>query len=145
MRSWSVTILATDTSERALRRAREGVYTASEVQRGLTRPTILRHFTPKGECWQIAPSLRRGVRFQNFNILHEFTELGFRFDIVFMRNVLIYLDARHKTEVLGRLHTVIQPDGYLFLGESETILGLTDDFAIAQSDDPFYRPALTTA
>ncbi|HEV3165677.1 MAG TPA: protein-glutamate O-methyltransferase CheR [Isosphaeraceae bacterium] len=141
LRSWSVDLLATDTSERLLQRAREGLYSPAEVHRGLPKPALRKHFTPVGDRWQVAADLRRSIRFRKFNLLHTFTELGARFDMIFMCNILIYLDGTTKSHILARLREVIEPDGYLFLGESETILGLTEHFTVTQGDDPFYRPA----
>jgi chemotaxis protein methyltransferase CheR len=140
LRTWTVDLLATDTSERLLQRAREGTYSLSEVQRGLSAALLHRHFHPVGDRWKVSDRLRQSVRFRKFNLLDKLTELGSHFDIIFMCNVLIYLDGLHKARILSGLREVIEPDGYLFLGDSETILGLTDHFVINQGDDPFYRP-----
>ena len=74
-------------------------------------------------------------------MLDQFSDLGGPFDIIFLRNALIYFDNATKSSILARLRDAIAPDGYLVLGESETILGLTDRFRIPSSDADFYVPA----
>ena len=92
--------------------------------------TLLKHFYKIEDRWHIAEQHRRAVRFQKQNLLDPFTDLGGPFDIILVRNVLIYFDNENKASIFSRLRQVMAPDGYLLLGESETILGLTDDFRI---------------
>lgn len=124
---WRVDILATDLSTEMLERARAGIYSQFEVQRGLPIHYLVRHFTQAGDLWQIAPALRDMVDFRQLNLLHPFGYLG-PFDVVFCRNVLIYFDQPTKSDVLARIAAVTEPDGYLLLGAAETVIGLTDDF-----------------
>jgi chemotaxis protein methyltransferase CheR len=125
LEGWNIEILATDYSEQALARARSGVYTHFEVQRGLSIQMLAKYFTRSGTDWQIAERVRRMVTFRQANLLHPFAGMG-RFDLVFCRNVLIYFDVPTKCDVLNRLTQVLLPDGYLFLGSAETAVGLTD-------------------
>ncbi|MCK0207939.1 protein-glutamate O-methyltransferase CheR [Starkeya koreensis] len=122
-----VEIVATDLSSEVVARAREGLYSQFEVQRGLPVHYLLRHFSQEGQMWRIAPALRAMVRFSTLNLLHPFGHLG-TFDIVFCRNVLIYFDAPTKADVLARVAAVMSTDGYLVLGGAETVLGLSADF-----------------
>ena len=122
-----VDILATDLSDEVLRRAKTGIYSQFEVQRGLPIQQLLKFFTKVGETWQIAPELRAMVQFRPINLLKDFSALG-SFDMVFCRNVLIYFDQETKTGVLNRLARQMPDDGFLALGAAETVVGLTCAF-----------------
>ena len=97
-----VEIVATDISTEALARARAGIYTQFEVQRGLPVQYLLKHFTKVGDNWKIAVGIIRMVNFREFNLLEPFGGLG-TFDLVFCRNVLIYFDMPTKTAAFGRI------------------------------------------
>lgn len=121
---YKVQILATDLNGEVLDRAREGIYSQFEVQRGLPIQVLVKHFTQIGERWQIAPELRAMVQFRPLNLLADFKPLGL-FDVVFCRNVLIYFDQPTKIDVLERMVRQLPDDGYLVLGAAETVVGLT--------------------
>jgi chemotaxis protein methyltransferase CheR len=127
LEGWGVKILATDLSNRVLDRARRGLYTHFEVQRGLPIKVLIKHFTQSGEQWQIAPELRAMVTWRQLNLLGDFSPLGM-FDVIFCRNVLTYFDRETKSDVLDRLAKVAARDGYLVLGATETLTGVTDRF-----------------
>lgn len=140
VQDWDVTILATDASSVALRRAKEGRYTRLEVQRGLTPDRLARHFEKDHDCWCVRESVRRRVEFRRLNLMDP---LGFgpgQHDLILLRNVLLYFDTPRKSAFFERIRSVIAEDGYLLLGESETILGLTEVFALPATDVPYYRP-----
>lgn len=124
---WRTEILGTDISEDILARAREGLYTQFEVQRGLPIQLLMKYFTQDGEKWRIADSLRKTVTYQPFNLLDSMLSFG-QFDIVFCRNVLIYFDEKTKADILNRIAKQLAPDGFLFLGGAETVIGITDAF-----------------
>ncbi|ALA16969.1 MULTISPECIES: protein-glutamate O-methyltransferase CheR [Chelatococcus] len=123
---WRIEILGTDLSTQALERARAGLYSQFEVQRGLPVQLLLRYFTQTGDSWQIAPELRQRITFRPFNLMRDFSPLG-TFDIVFCRNVLLYFDMAMKADILARIGRQIAPDGCLFLGAAETVIGLGDE------------------
>jgi chemotaxis protein methyltransferase CheR len=127
LRGWRVDLLATDLSPDVIERAKRGVYTQFEVQRGLPIQLLLRHFTQIGDQWHVASDLRAMVQFRTLNLLHDFSPLG-TFDVVFCRNVLIYFDLPTKTAVLDRIARQMSSDGYLTLGAAETVVGLSDAF-----------------
>jgi chemotaxis protein methyltransferase CheR len=131
---WQVEIVATDISTEVLEKARAGLYSQFEVQRGLPIQLLLRHFSQVGDQWQISPQIRAMVTFRHLNLIKDFGQLG-TFDIVYCRNVLIYFDPPTKTEVLKRLATNLAPDGALLLGSAETVISLTD----ALAPDPQHR------
>ena len=125
---WRIEIVATDLSREALDRAREGIYSQFEVQRGLPIQLLVKYFKQNGDRWQIAPELRSQITFRELNLLSDFTSLG-TFDVVFCRNVLIYFDQATKTVILERVSRMMPPDGILYLGGAETVLGVTEKFA----------------
>lgn len=123
---WKIEIIGTDLSEQVLDKARKGIYSQFEVQRGLPTPMLLRHFNQIGESWQISEAMRSKVTFRPLNLLSDFNTLG-RFDLIFCRNVLIYFDTTLKADILARMTRILAPDGYLTLGASESLIGLKTD------------------
>jgi chemotaxis protein methyltransferase CheR len=136
---WRIELLATDLSGEVLEKARAGLYTQFEVQRGLPIALLIKHFTQIGELWQIAPDVRAMVRYRQLNLLADFSQLGL-FDLIFCRNVLIYFDQETKIDVLNRLARVTAGDGYLLLGAAETVIGLTDRFKMVPDKRGLYAP-----
>jgi chemotaxis protein methyltransferase CheR len=124
---WTASLLATDISSEMLERTRKGVYGQLEVNRGLPVAMLVKHFDKVGTSWQVKPELRAMVRTRPLNLAAPFPPIG-TFDVVFLRNVLIYFDAATKRAVLQRVRQVMRPDGYLFLGGAETTLGIDDAF-----------------
>jgi chemotaxis protein methyltransferase CheR len=122
---YKVQILATDLNGEVLNRAREGIYSQFEVQRGLPIQQLVKFFSQVGERWQIAPEIRGMVQFRTINLLADFKPLG-TFDVVFCRNVLIYFDQPTKIGVLDRIARQMAGDGFLVLGAAETVVGLTE-------------------
>jgi chemotaxis protein methyltransferase CheR len=124
---WRIEIIATDLSNEVLEKARAGLYSQVEVQRGLPIQLLMKYFAQAGETWQISPEIKAMVQYRPLNLLADFSHLG-TFDIVFCRNVLIYFDQETKVGVLQRLARISEPDGYLVLGAAETVVGLTEVF-----------------
>ena len=124
---WKASLLATDISAEMLERTRSGLYSQLEVNRGLPVAMLVRHFDKVGTQWQVKPDLRAMVQTRLLNLAAPFPALG-TFDVVFLRNVLIYFDAATKRAVLQKVRQVLRPDGYLFLGGAETTLGIDDAF-----------------
>ncbi|NDG39819.1 MAG: SAM-dependent methyltransferase [Betaproteobacteria bacterium] len=117
--NWS--LVGTDISDRVLRSAVEAVYPLDRL-RAVT-PERLRRYCWHGEggsdgLVQIAPKLRERVRFGRLNLCHPIEDLG-PFDIVLLRNVLIYFDAATKREVVDRVLTQLKPGGLFFIGTAE--------------------------
>jgi chemotaxis protein methyltransferase CheR len=124
---WRVEIIGTDLSTEVLEKAKAGLYSQFEVQRGLPIQMLVKHFAANGELWQVSAELRAMVQFRPLNLLQDFSHLGM-FDVVFCRNVLIYFDQATKIGVLDRIARILEPDGYLALGAAETVVGLTESF-----------------
>jgi chemotaxis protein methyltransferase CheR len=131
-------ILGTDISQEVLARAREGYFTQFEVQRGLPARLLVKYFRQESGRWQVSPALRAMTRFEHLNLLSDLRALG-RFDIIFCRNVLIYFDAPTKTQVLTALAARLAPDGLLYLGGAETVLGLTDQLVALPTERGAYE------
>jgi chemotaxis protein methyltransferase CheR len=136
---WRIDIVATDLSNEVLERAKAGIYSQFEVQRGLPIQMLIKYFAQIGDSWQIAPELRAMVQFRPLNLLADFAHLGM-FDVVFCRNVLIYFDQETKVGVLERTARMIERDGYLVLGAAETVVGLTESFKPVHDRRGLYAP-----
>ena len=124
---WRIEIVATDLSQEVLEKAKSGIYSQFEVQRGLPVQLLVKYFTQVGEHWQINPEIRGMVQHRPLNLLQDFSHLG-KFDVIFCRNVLIYFDQDTKTGIFRRLAKAFEPDGMLLLGAAETVVGISDAF-----------------
>lgn len=124
---WKFDIIATDLCTEVLEKAKAGIYTQFEVQRGLATPLLLKYFEKIGEGWHISPKIKAMVQYKPLNLIKDFNTMG-TFDVVFCRNVLIYFDQETKTDILNRVSKQLSPDGYLLLGAAETVVGLTTNF-----------------
>ncbi len=138
--NWHVDIVGTDISNDVLEKAKAGLYSQFEVQRGLPIQQLVKYFKQMGELWQIDSTLRAMVDYRPFNLLDDFAPLG-KFDIIFCRNVLIYFDRDGKSNVLDRLSKHLVPDGYLLLGAAETVIGLSNEFKPVAGKRGLYQSA----
>lgn len=126
LQGWKIDILGTDLSKEMIERAKAGIYSQFEVQRGLPVTMLMKYFQQQsGDKWQIKDTIRQMVQFREANLLHDFGPIGV-FDIIYCRNVLIYFDPPTKKRVLEAMVNVLAPDGTILLGGAETVLGLTD-------------------
>ncbi len=137
---WTIDILGTDVSHRAVAAARSGIYSQFEVQRGLGVTQMLRHFekTPRG--WQVRDDVRRMVRFTQSNLLGSQLPGRIPFDLVLCRNVLLYFDRQVRSDAFARLSGAVMPDGFLMLGAGETVVGQTDRFTPTSRRASFFEP-----
>ncbi|MEA2895729.1 MAG: chemotaxis protein methyltransferase CheR [Bradyrhizobium sp.] len=124
---WRVEIVATDLSLGVLEKARAGIFSQFEVQRGLPIQLLVKHFRQVGELWQLNADIRAMVQHRQLNLLQDFSHLG-TFDVIFCRNVLIYFDQDTKIGVFNRLAKSLEADGVLALGAAESVVGITDAF-----------------
>ncbi len=106
-------------------RARAGRYNQLEVNRGLPAPLLVKHFARNGADWEVSATLRSAVTFAKHNLL-DAPPGGGPFDVVFLRNVLIYFDLATKRDVLRAIRRALRPGGYLLLGAAETTIGIDD-------------------
>ncbi|NYG57025.1 CheR family methyltransferase [Nocardioides perillae] len=120
---WSASILATDVSTAMLERVQAGRYGQVEMNRGMPAAQLVRYFSRVGTEWEVKPELKRMVRTQHLNLAAPFPPMPV-FDVVFLRNVLIYFDLPTKRDILRRTRAVVAPDAFLLLGSSETTLDM---------------------
>jgi chemotaxis protein methyltransferase CheR len=139
---WTIDILGTDVGEGVVRRARDGVYSQFEVQRGLGITQMIRWFEECDNGWRAIEPLRRMVRFQVQNLLEQPPHPGV-FDIVLCRNVLLYLNAERRAQVFDRIANAMAPDGWLMMGAGETVIGQTRRLEADPDARGLYRPVDT--
>lgn len=142
---WEYEIVCTDISTQMLDRVRAGRYSQVEVNRGLPATSLVRYFSRVGRDWEIAERLRERITVRHLNLAAPFPMMG-TFDVIWLRNVLIYFDAETKADILRRMLPMLAPDGYLLLGSSETTLDMPADLTASWRRDqigrvPAYRRA----
>ncbi len=136
---WSIELIGTDVSHRAINAARSGLYSQFEVQRGLGVTQMLRHFDETANGWQIREDARRLAHFRQHNVLGP--PPGRQpFDLVLCRNVLLYFDRPTRAAAFDRLASAVAPDGFLMLGAGETVVGQTDRFLPSPHRVSFFEP-----
>jgi chemotaxis protein methyltransferase CheR len=124
---WTVDIVASDLAETVLKKAKDGVYTHFEVQRGMPAAHLVRYFSKRKDNWVINQHIRARVDFRQQNLMADFSQLG-QFDVIFCRNVLIYFAPDQKRDVLNRMGQRLAPDGFLVLGAAESVIGYSSEF-----------------
>ncbi|MEZ6115041.1 MAG: protein-glutamate O-methyltransferase CheR [Pirellulaceae bacterium] len=138
--TWDVKIMASDLSDAILQKAKNGLYSQFEVNRGLPAKYLVRFFDRDGMNWQIKPELRQLLEFRKMNLTKPWPTLP-KFDIVFIRNVMIYFSNPTKEDILRRLRKTVASDAYVLLGGGETILNLNTPFTRhAVAGTVCYRP-----
>jgi chemotaxis protein methyltransferase CheR len=135
-----VSITATDLSREMVQRTKAGRFSQLEVNRGLPAAMLVRHFQRAGTEWEVSPTLRRMVTASECNLAAPLPRMG-PFDVVYLRNVLIYFDLQTKQSILRRVRDLMRPDGWLFLGAAETTLGVDDSWErVVIGRSSAYRP-----
>ncbi len=130
---WTIDIYACDVSSAVVEVARRGIYSQFQVQRGLSIGQTLRWFEETPDGWQVAPRLRKAVRFGVRNILDPLSFPG-TFDLILCRNVLLYFDAPTRRRAFDRLAGSLAADGLLMLGAGETARSRTERFRSADRE-----------
>jgi len=123
--TWRIRIIATDFSEPILARAREGVYSDLEAGRGLPPPLLKKYFRPLQGRQSIVQECRQLVEFRHINLNAAWPMMPL-VDVVFLRNVMLYFDVDTRSALVGRVRRVLRPDGSLYLGGAETMIGIDD-------------------
>jgi chemotaxis protein methyltransferase CheR len=130
LKNWTVEILATDLNERSLAHAANGIY-GTYSTRNLTPHFRQKYFSPAGDQLQVQPSVRSNINFGRLNLSDDARMSHMKgVDIIFCCNVLIYFDLASKRRVIQHFHDNLQPHGYLFLGHSESLYGVSDSFQL---------------
>jgi chemotaxis protein methyltransferase CheR len=124
---WNYDIMGTDISTEMVKRAETAEYSQVEVNRGLPAAQLVQYFERAGAHWRITQALRRNVSFRLMNLTAPLPVMQ-PFDVIFLRNVLIYFDVATKRTVLQNVAKLLRPDGWLFLGAAETTIGIDDNY-----------------
>ncbi|MDH3325582.1 MAG: protein-glutamate O-methyltransferase CheR [Gammaproteobacteria bacterium] len=114
-----IQVIATDISTSMLNYSKRAKYDEAAMKRGVSEERRRKFFTLNEDLWEVVPEVRSRVSFKPLNLQQSFTSLG-KFDLIFCRNVLIYFSSEFKTDILTRMAGVTNPDGYLYLGSSES-------------------------
>ena len=140
LKDWNIQIFGSDLSHAVLERAETGEYTQLEVNRGLPASLLVKYFEKHELRWRLKAEIRRRVRFLRINLIAPWPRLP-TFDVVFLRNVLIYFAPEGKRRVLAEIRRRLAPDGVLFLGGAETTLGIDDAWErVCHGKNSTYRP-----
>ncbi len=125
--SYAFTLLGTDISDAAVAQASYGKYNRFEIERGLDKRLLQKHFTLFGDTWKIKDELRAMVSFKKLNLMQPFTTLG-KFDIIFCRNVAIYFTMSDRKKLFTKLADSLADDGFLVIGSTESLTGVCPRF-----------------
>jgi chemotaxis protein methyltransferase CheR len=137
--TWNLEFLATDLCAEVLNRARAGRFSQLEINRGLPASLLVKYFVRQGNEWEIREDFRKRIQFREFNLVKEWPALPM-FDLIFLRNVMIYFDLETKKEILANMRRRLKPGGLLLLGAAETTQKVDDAFeSVIFDKTTFYR------
>jgi chemotaxis protein methyltransferase CheR len=127
MKKYNIKLLGTDISDEAIAKASYGHYNKFEIERGLDKEKLQRYFTLNHDKWKIRDDIRAMAVFQKFNLMSSFSGIG-KFDVVFCRNVAIYFNNEDRKKLFDKIADVLEPDGYLIIGATESLSGISQRF-----------------
>ena len=127
-KKYNIRLLGTDISDAAISQASQGQYNKFEIERGLPREKLQKYFTAHTNTWKIKDEIRAMASFRKLNLMLPFAALG-KFDIVFCRNVAIYFNLEDRKKLFNRIADILEPDGYLIIGSTESLAGICPKFA----------------
>ncbi len=128
---YDINILGTDIADEAIARASYGKYNKFEIERGMKKNLLLKYFNKVGDSWRIKDNIRMLATYKKLNLMNPLQGLG-TFDIIFCRNVAIYFSKADKVKLFRKLEQSLADDGYLFLGGSENLNGISTNFMSEQ-------------
>lgn len=134
---WRLTLMAGDLSQEMLRRARQGLFSQLEVNRGLPAPMLVKYFQKDGASWQMKDEIRSMIQFHELNLAGNWPSVP-SMDFIFLRNVLIYFDMDMKRQILRKMRSALKPEGLLFLGGAETTLNIDEAWERVQTGKTVY-------
>lgn len=138
--TWRVRIIATDFSEQALERARAGLFSPLETSRGIPPPLLQKYFRQLQGNWSVVQDCRRLVEFRQLNLNAAWPVMP-TCDVIFLRNVMLYFDVPTRAALVQRIRRQLEPDGAMFLGGAETLIGIDTGYdRIAGAGCSYYRP-----
>ena len=127
LKKYNIRILGTDISDEAIAQASYGRYNKFEIERGLDNQKLRQYFLQNENYWKIRDDIRAMVLFKKINLMEPFTGIG-KFDIVFCRNVAIYFSLEDRKKLFDRIANILEPDGYLVIGSTESLTGICPRF-----------------
>src|ERR1700722_4141120 len=137
---WDIKIIGTDISRHVVDYAQRGRYRRLEVNRGLPARMLLKYMVRNGEEWEVVPRIRAMCEFRYGNLCAPMPQLPV-FDLVMLRNVLLYFSQHDRRTLFREIHRKIAPGGYLILGNAEQAEDSTDLFEVEfAANCYFYRP-----
>jgi chemotaxis protein methyltransferase CheR len=143
---WNLRIEGTDICAEVVARAQAGRYHRIEMNRGLPARSIVRYFDHLGEDWVVKPEVKKMCNFRQANLCAAqlpFNRAEDRFDVIFLRNVMLYFSHETRKALLARIHRLLAPDGILFLGSSEQPADPSIWTAVLAGGTCYFRPKAT--
>jgi chemotaxis protein methyltransferase CheR len=140
---WNIRIEGTDLSAEVVERAQSARYHRIEINRGLPALFVVRYFDHIGEDWTVKDEVRKLCNFRQTNLCgpqFPFQRSSDRFDVIFLRNVMLYFSQATRRTLLANIHRLLPPDGILFLGSSEQPADPTLWTAVLAGGTCYYRP-----
>ncbi len=125
---YQIKLIGTDISNTAITQASYGRYNKFEISRGLSPEKVRKYFNEDGDHWRIRDEIRAMVMFKKMNLMEPFMGIG-KFDIIFCRNVAIYFTSQERKRLYEKIAGVLEPDGYLMIGSTESLTNDTSLFA----------------
>ena len=135
--SLNLDIFASDICQSSIDQAKSGTYDSFSMSRGIEASTRERFFSSQGNQWKIFPQVQQGIRFSTLNLKDRFESLP-TFDLILLRNVIIYFPMEFKKELIHRLVEKLQPGGILLLGGCESIVGISPHLKLRSLDKTLY-------
>ncbi|MBF0101616.1 MAG: protein-glutamate O-methyltransferase CheR [Desulfobacterales bacterium] len=126
-KKYDIRLLGTDISDAAIAQSSYAKYNKFEVARGLTQEKLSQYFIRDGDSWRIKDELRAMAVFKKINLMQPVAGVG-KFDIIFCRNVMIYFTTHDRRKLYQKLASILEPDGYLLIGSTESLINDTDLF-----------------
>jgi chemotaxis protein methyltransferase CheR len=124
---YDVRLMGIDISDQAVAAASRGAYNAIEIERGRPQDKLSKYFKAEGTTWKIKDEVRGMATFRNLNLMEDFRGIG-KFDIVMCRNVAIYFKEDDRKKLFSRIGLILERDGYLIIGSTESLTGLCPEF-----------------
>lgn len=135
---WKVEILSSDVSTHVINRAKKGIYSQFEVQRGLPIGLLVKYFTQVDQDWQVNPEIMDMIQHRNYNMVNDNNFVG-RFDLILCRNMLMYLSEKNKRKAFQTIEKALNPDGYLMMGAAETVADYSTKLDPSEDFRGFYK------
>lgn len=135
---WNVEIISSDVSNYAINRAKKGIYSQFEVQRGLPIGLLVKYFKQVDQDWQVDQKILDMIRYRNYNMVNDNKLIG-KFDLILCRNMLMYLGENNKLKAFQNIENALNPNGYLMMGAAETISEYSNKLEPCRDFRGFYK------